>query len=181
MRRNVHFDRYMKDGAHAGPHDFRVIGIHAVRTQQAAIAAKPAEAAQDGPEVARILNLMQINRAFPGLRRRRLGPAPGRRCGRTPGVACPAWVDLPDLAPPDRIARPSSARAGTRSWPSCAVSTCGPPPCASRCGSPLAVGGAGPRSCPCRPVTTSTSGWSPPTATTATPSSLRVPTRPRTW
>ncbi len=46
-----------------------VVHVHAVGAEQTAEPAEPGERAQDRAEIARILNLMQIDGALAGLRR----------------------------------------------------------------------------------------------------------------
>ena len=60
----------MEDRPHAGAHHLGIVGIDAARAEQAAQAAKPGQRAQNGAEIARVLNFVQIDGAFAGGDRR---------------------------------------------------------------------------------------------------------------
>src|SRR5690606_28562313 len=67
---NIHFDRHMEDRAHAGADHLAIVHIDTAGSQQAAEITEPGERAQDGPEVARILDAMQVDGPFAGARQR---------------------------------------------------------------------------------------------------------------
>ena len=60
----VCFQRHMKDGAHAGANHLGIERVDAAGAQQAAKAAEPGQGAQDGAQVARVLDFVEVDRFF---------------------------------------------------------------------------------------------------------------------
>src|SRR4051812_48692879 len=58
---HIGFHRHVKDRSHAGTDHLGVVRVHASGTQQAAQVSKPRQRAKNGAEIARILDLVQID------------------------------------------------------------------------------------------------------------------------
>ena len=81
VHRHIELDGHMEDGAHARAHHLAVVQVHAVGAAEAAEISEPRQRAQDGAEIAGILDLVKIDRAL-SLRAARLAraAAPPRQC-----------------------------------------------------------------------------------------------------
>ena len=69
VHRNIELHRDVEDGAHARAHHLAVVQVHAVGAAEAAEISEPRQRAQDGAEIAGILDLVKIDRAFALARR----------------------------------------------------------------------------------------------------------------
>ena len=96
IQRHVELDGHMKDGAHAGAHDFAVVQIDAVGAEQAAEISEPGQRAQDRAEIARVLDLVQIDRrARPsrGAAAGSSGTTAAMPCGERVSLICAICLD----------------------------------------------------------------------------------------